>query len=154
MINESIYQSGQGGKLYVKSNDIQLTSSLSQEIFIAMFGGNREQSTTFQDTSDQLNDSWWGNTRQGDPEDLVNSETERVLMGSDLSFQSLARIEAAVKADTDKFKKYGTVEVQVNVPDVNRIEILVKVIEPEKENKFSLIWDSTRNEVIEQLTIK
>ena len=152
MVNEAIYEDGNGGQIYPLNNDIARTESLYVLAYLEMFGGNVGANTTRENNAGELRQDWWGNDSNANSETWVNSETERVLKGSELSSSSIARIRQAVVNDTKSLKQYGKVEVAVSLPRVNTVQIKVIIREPRKKdsNALILIWDATKQEIIEQ----
>ena len=152
MINESIYEDGNGGQKFIKNNDIATTESLATLSYIAMFGGNKEASTVKENVVTELNFDWWGNYRTDPSSKWINSETERLLQGIALTSGTRIDIENAAKRDLKKLEQYGDVEVSVTFPNINQVKIEVTIIEPsiKNSNRLIVIWDATKNEVIEQ----
>jgi hypothetical protein len=142
MLNYSIYEDGNGGDLWVKNNRIQYTRALYVACYLRMFGGN---------TTSQLPDghikSWWGNDINK-PNEWVNSNTERVLLGMTITPRNTLLLEEAVKKDLKSLEKYGTISVQILLPLLNRVTIRI-TIEKSEKNSFDVVWDATSKEVIE-----
>lgn len=155
MINKSIYESGEGGQPLIQNNDIKLTRSLSTLVYYALFAGNVEGDTSKNTAPGELHTGWWGNDVTKNSINWINSETERLLKGISLSPRTRILIEQAVIKDTDKLKVYGRVDVNVTLPSLNRVSIRVTITEPEAATGKSLlvIWDATRNEVVEQIEL-
>ncbi len=155
MLNFSIYEDGNGGQQFLSKTDVQQTESLATLAYLAMFKGNVASSTERGSTDKGINLDWWGNASEKAADRWINSETEKVLRGSDTSMAALYRIEAAAKKDTESLKQYGAVEVAVSFPGVNKVEIHVTITEQdvEKSDSLKVIWDASRNEVIQKITL-
>jgi len=75
-----IYETGQGGDLYLQGNDVALTTGVENVPYLAMFGG----------------DNWWGNQYIATP---FASKTEAALLSNPLTSAGRIAIEAAMQAD-------------------------------------------------------
>lgn len=154
MINITIYEDGNGGQLYNKNNDLATTQSLNTLVYLALFSGNIEESTVRDNIIGELNNDWWGNDRNSLSSTWINSETERILRGIELNSSSLYEIEQAVKQDTKKLQEYGTVNIDIEIIGINKVKISVNIEQPGRKNpRLELIWDNTRNEIIEYITL-
>lgn len=152
MRNFSIYEDGNGGQLVLRNNEIAQTDSLATLAYLEMFGGNVEAETRKENAIGEIKLDWWGNDATKSSDTWINSRTENVLRGIEISSSSRYRILEAVKYDVKNLEQYGKVEVDVNFPSTNRINIVITISEPgvKKNQSLSIIWDATRNEVIEK----
>ena len=155
MINESIYEDGNGGQLLLQNNDIGQTESLATLAYLKMFGGNKASSTTKDNVVNELSTDWWGNYKTDPSDKWINSETERLLQGLALTSGSRIDLENAVKRDLKSLEQYGKIEVTVTFPRINTVKIDIVIIEPSRKNstRLVLIWDATRKEMIEQILL-
>jgi len=147
MKNYTIYEDGNGGQLEVQSNDILTTDSLYTLAYLKMFGGNVEADTRPQSDVIELHSDWWGNDKTKPSDMWINSKTERTLKGIELSSRSLETIKQAVKQDLDSLTQFGGIEVTINIVSLNRVKI---TIDTTQGDNLSMIWDNTRNEVIQE----
>lgn len=156
MINETIYEDGNGGMLYNLNNDIARTESLNMLAYLEMFGGNKEASTKKENVQGQLRKDWWANDTSESSDKWINSETERTLSGIELSGRSIAKIKQSVVKDLKQLEQYGEIEVTVTLPGINKVKILVTIKEPSRKNSNTLIfiWDATKKEIIENIILK
>lgn len=145
-LNKSIYEDGNGGQLAFRNNDIMTTTSLSIQAYLAMFSGNVEADTKSLSDVVELHYDWWGNDKLKQSTTWVNSNTERILTGIALNSQSLEKIKQAIEKDTQFLSQYGTVIITVIIVSLSRVKI---TIETNQDDNMSLIWDSTKNEIIE-----
>lgn len=152
MINESIYESGNGGNLISQNNDIVMTEGLATLAYLKMFSGNVDADTKSDNNLGELRLDWWGNDTNENSDNWINSNTERILKGIELTGSSIAKIKQSVVNDLKPLEKYGKVEVSVTLPFINRAQINVSIKEPTKKDSNSLIviWDATKKEIIEQ----
>lgn len=152
MLNFSLYEDGNGGQLVLRNNEIIQSSSLATLAYIAMFGGNIEAETQKENAPGELKFDWWGNDSNKPSTTWINSQTERTLRGIDLSSSSLFAIQQAVENDVKQLDEFGDVIVDVTFPGLNKIKIVITITEPsiKKNTRLSLVWDATRNEIIEK----
>lgn len=152
MLNNSIFEDGNGGQLVLRDNEIIQTSSIATLAYLAMFGGNVEAETQKENATGELKYDWWGNDPNKPSSTWINSRSEKVLRGIEISSSSRYRIIEAVKYDTKVLEQYGSVNIDVTFPDLNNVKIVITISEPsiKKDQSLSLVWDATRNEVIEK----
>jgi phage gp46-like protein len=149
----AIYEAGSGGEWILKNDDIDTISGLTNQVYLALFGGNIEQ-----DTSDDLLDldqrnDWWGNFLLKE-ENQFNSTFERTLKTIALNSSGLSKLENAAKEDLQFLKEYADIEIDSQITGVNKMTLFVNVIEPNSQStKLKFVWDGTRNEIIEEITL-
>lgn len=152
-LNYSIYEDGNGGKLYVPSGVIKFSRALYVMIYLRLFQGNIEADTVVDNVAGDLRMDWWGNDTAGNQPDWINSETERVLRGSDTSFESLNDIKLAVENDLSSLSDVANFEVSVTYPSRDRVKILIQVSQKDESSEVVILWDNTKNEIIGNITI-
>ena len=145
MINFSIVENGSGGRIETKNSNPVLHNSLITELYIALFGGQTEKVTNGYTETRTMEEGWFGNS-QASSSRWINSETESALMGKTITPSMISRLESAIGADLKKFEKYGTFEYSVAIRSKNRIDIIIKNTDYNKEYKF--VWDGSLKEVI------
>ena len=145
MINFSIVENGSGGRIETKNSNPVLHNSLITELYIALFGGQTEKVTNGYTETRSMEEGWFGNS-QASSSRWINSETENALMGKTITPSMISRLESAIGADLKKFEKYGTFEYSVAIRSKNRIDIIIKNTDYNKEYKF--VWDGSLKEVI------
>lgn len=152
MLNNTLFEDGNGGQLVLRNNEIVQTRSLATLAYILMFGGNIESETQKENSPGELKFDWWGNDPNKPSSTWINSRTERVLRGVDISSSSRFTIQRAVESDVKSLNKYGEVSVIVSFVSLNKISIEITISEPniKKDNRLTLVWDATRNEIIEK----
>ncbi len=148
-----LYESGSGGEMLLKNDDIEAIHGLTNQVYLALFGGNIEQSTSEDLDLIQVREDYWGNN-YFDDEFQFNSELEKTLMTVVLNTNGLSIIKDAVEKDLDYLKKYAEIDVDVSMIKVNFVEILIILHEPDNiSTRIKLIWDGTKNELIENITL-
>ncbi len=152
MLNESLHEDGNGGQLTLRSFEIEQTESIYTMVYLAMFAGQLQEATTKETVSGELFFTWWGNDTNDNSDKWINSNTERVLRGIELSSQSRFVIQRAVESDMQSLSQLGEFEVLITYPALNRVEINITIKEPgiKDSERLVLLWDATRNEIIER----
>lgn len=155
MINETIYENGNGGQIYSLNNDIVRTEGLATLAYLEMFSGNIEASTVRENNVGELRKDWWGNNSNGNANDWINSETERTLQNIELSSSSISKIRQSVIKDLKDLEIYGKIDVEVTLPGINKAQIKVIINEPSQKesNVLILIWDASKKEIIENIIL-
>lgn len=139
-----LYESGSGGELNIKGRDIETGSGFFNQVYLALFGGNPEQST--EPDIDTPRYDYWGNFLFDRPQQF-NSETEKALNTNALNSAGRKDIEQAVKKDLELLGLDYSLSVLVGH---DRIEINVDF---EEGREFRFIWDAARRELIETKTL-
>jgi len=119
---------------------------------LGLYGGNVEESTkTF--NVDELRFDWWGNDLFDfeNPAVQMNSRLERSLQTIALNSAGRIEIEEIIKKDLEFLTIFAELEVSVSIPDVDRLEISIKLTEPDNKdsNEFLYIWNASENELSE-----
>ncbi len=142
-----IYETGDGGDLKVLNNDLALTSSLYNQVYLCLFGGNVEASTKGNELENEKRFDWWAN----DLLDLnFNSETERIINTVTLNPSGRLKILQAVKNDLKPIDLVANYTVEVILENVNRFKILINLTEKlnKQEKIIQILWDISKDEVI------
>lgn len=105
-----IYESGNGGELLLRGNDLAGVNGYENAGYLAQFGGAE----------------WWGNYMTDQP---YNSQTEIALQTNALSSAGRLAIEQAIKADLEFLKDISgtTATVQTSIAGVNRLDSLINI---------------------------
>ena len=155
MLNRSIYEDGNGGSYLLREFEIIQTESIAVLAYLKMFGGNVEEVTKTENNTSELRSDWWGNDSTLPSNTWINSKTEKLLRGLSLTNKARYDLINAVKEDLKSLEEYGTIDVQVNYPNLNRVDIIITITEPSKKssNRLLIAWDATKNEIIENQII-
>lgn len=147
-----LFESGSGGDFAILNNDLMMGESLYQQIYLALFGGNIEQSTKSSYLSTEDRFDYWGNalvwkeikTKQ------FNSETERVIRNVALNSSGRLSILQAVSSDLDYLKAVVEISVEVSIVSVSRISITVTFKEKtgQQDKVLQMVYDNAKNEII------
>lgn len=149
----AINESGSGGDLNLINDDLNTIEGLSNQVYLALFGGNIESSTSEDlDNLDQRDD-WWGNSLLS-KENQFNSLFEKTISTIALNSAGLSKLIDAAKEDLKYLEEYAIIDIDANIVSLNRINLLVNLTEPNSESlKIKFVWDGQKNELIEQKII-
>lgn len=145
-----LHQTANGGDFSLKGNDLETTESIFNAIYLALFGGN------FQQTEDQYNEGdrlyWWGNSVIDDQPAKMNSETENALRNNALNAAGRRSIIEAAKIDLGFLQEISDIEVSATITTAHTLSLFVSLTQTGDQFKF--VWDNTRGEVIEYTIIE
>lgn len=150
MADIELYETLEGGDFLLKGNDLSVIDGWQNMVYLALFGGNVEQSTQ-QFNEDEQRFDWWGNDTfyQDRPKPQFNSNTERLLNQTPVSSAGLEKIRQGVVSDLAFMIEFAEIEVSVSAISDDRIRIDISVNEPNnlQSNEFTYIWDATESEL-------
>lgn len=145
-----VIETGNGGDLVLKGNDLAFIFGFQNMPYLALFGGNVEASTPVERIPSEQAFDWWGNSLlPNKPEVQFNSLTERTLNNVAVNSAGRLEIENAVKKDLEFMDAFAKVSVDVSIVSTDRVRILVSILEPENldPKEFQFIWDFTKQEL-------
>lgn len=144
-------ESNNGGDLVLKGNAMSLANSFQNMPYLAMFGGNVEQSTLGPKEPGEQAQDWWGNylLMSQQPDVQLNSIFERTITQVSLSSAGRLQLERAVKEDIKFMEAFALVNVTASIQDVDRVKIFIELQEPDnlQSTEFVYIWDSAKEEL-------
>ena len=142
-----IYETGDGGDLRVLNNDLALTTSLFNQVYLCLFGGNVEASTKGNELNNEKRFDWWGNSLL---ELNFNSETERTINNVTLNASGRLKILQAVKNDLKPIDLVANYNVNVYLESSSRFKIVINLTEKlnKQEKIIQILWDISKYEVI------
>ena len=150
-----VYENGDGGDVYFSGGDLEVTNSLFNQIYLALFGGNVEQTTREAEPQDEESVQrfdWWGNSVlfNDNPEQQFNSLFERALKETPLNSNGRLILESTAKQDLEFMNKIAEIDVQIQLVDTSRARINITFNQPEGigERLLVFLWDGTRLEDI------
>lgn len=148
-----IIETNNGGDLVKNPKDLQVIYGFQNMPYLAMFGGNVEESTPEVREDGKQSFDWWGNNLlfPKDASVQFNSETERVLNSVPLTSQGRVLIEQAVLKDLSFFQSIGDSEVRVAVSIESDDRVLIGIKIGQKISAY--IWDATMSELTEGVVI-
>lgn len=149
-----VVETGDGGDVVKIDKDLVVIDGFENMVYLAMYGGNVEQSTPdVRDSSDQAFDFWGNNLLMpGDKSLQFNSKTERILMTTPLTSSGRVIIQQAVEDDLAFMKEFAEVTVVVQIVRIDTVLIAVKIAQPDnlQSSAFVFIWDATRKELFQE----
>jgi hypothetical protein len=150
----NLFESGSGGEMRILNSDLLMAETIYQTIYLALYGGNVEQSTTSEETDLEENFDYWGNQLfySNNPDKWFNSQTERTLSTVALNGEGRKLIEDAVNADLQFLNNVVNFEVEVSISSNNRAEIAIFISEfqNQSDRQLKMVWENSRNELIIQ----
>lgn len=148
-----IYDNGNGGEINLVNNDIQTIKGLTNQVYLALFGGNIEQSTSEGLSELDQRYDWWGNQFIPDNQQF-NSNFERTLSQVALNSSGLKTLREAAESDLQYLSDFADITVETSIISSRRLELSVTLAEPDRQStKVKFIWDGMRNEIIEHQII-
>lgn len=148
-----VIESLNGGDLVKKTKDLSIVEGFENMPYLAMFGGNVEQSTPVNRPESTQMFDWWGNSLlfTDNPSQQFNSITEKTLNEVALNSQGRILIEEAVLADLEFMREFAELEVSVSIIDNDKVEISILIDQPDnkQDKKYEFIWDQTLKSLID-----
>jgi len=135
-----LYESGDGGELYIANGDVTLIETLYQNIYIALFGGMADGS------------DYWANELLFATKSNKKyvSETEKLLNEVTINSAGRLKIQKAVENDLTYLKNIAVSEVNVLILSTDRIKIQISLT---SGDSVQFVWDNAKNEIIIEKTI-
>lgn len=152
-----LFESGDGGEMAIISNDLMLSETLYQQVYLALFGGNVEANTKSDTLINEERFDWWGNSLffKENTASQFNSNTERIL--SEVVLNSSGRLKVIQAVTDDLVYLNGLLDYSVDVELFGNDKIRIIVNFTQKGNQESkilqLVYDNSKNEVIIEKTI-
>ena len=141
-----------GTDIELIGNDFVGIDGFENMPLLGLYGGNVSESTKSFNLA-ELRFDWWGNDLFDfeNPAVQMNSKLERSLQTIALNSAGRIEIEEIIKKDLEFLTIFAELEVSVSIPDVDRLEISIKLTEPDNKdsNEFLYIWNASENELSE-----
>lgn len=132
-----LFQTVDDGEINVDGGIVEMSSGLETSAYLSLFGGNEDD-----DGSDGNPQEWWGNRGETDSAKKYRSETQNLLQAIPATSGNLKRIEDAAKRDLNWFlveNVASSVEVDVSIPAVNKVNITVNIKAVGEESRFEFV---------------
>lgn len=138
MINDiRIFEEGSGGDFNIVDNDIEITNSLRNQVYLAFFGGNIKD-----DVGEQNND-YWANSFFNDEQKYV-SNFERTILSVPLNSSGLQKIKSAADQDLKYLKQYAEIKIDISIESKDLLYLYIEIKAPDNiSEKIRLIWNNT-----------
>ncbi|MGB0881427.1 MAG: hypothetical protein ACPGSO_00630 [Vicingaceae bacterium] len=151
MIDVLICETGNGGDAIRLTSDLKNTSSFSNMVYLAWFGGNPGNPTLGNEIPTEERFDWWGNQLLFNNEVgfQFNSLLEYTLNTTSLNSSGRIIIEESAKKDLEFLSNFANIDVEVSIISDDEVSILARLEEPGniQDNEFEIIWNSTRKEL-------
>lgn len=131
----AIVETNNGGDLVLLKSDLAVVSNFENEFYLRLFGGNVAQSTTSTQTNNNLD--WWGNNLliKANPDLQFNSQTERVLLKTELTSKGRVLIENAIRED---LQGMNIISLSVVITATDRLEINIQLATDDFEDPINI----------------
>lgn len=130
-----IENSGNGGDIVFKNNDLVIVNGFENMPYLAMFGGTQ----------------WWANDLIffNDESKQFKQLTQKVLETVALNSSGRISIQNAVVSDLKFMQDFATVNVEVSIISDDKVLINIQLIRKDNLQKTELIyiWDNTLSTV-------
>lgn len=132
-----ISEEGSGGDFSIVDNDLALTNSLRNQVYIAFFGGNIKD-----DVGEQNND-YWANDFINEEQRYV-SNFERAILSEPLTSSGLQKIKSAAEKDLKALKNYADISISISIESKDLLYLYIEIKAPNNlSEKIRLIWNNT-----------
>lgn len=132
-----IFEEGSGGDFNIVDNDIEMTNSLKNQVYLAFFGGNIKD-----DVGEQKND-YWANSFFNDEQKYI-SNFERTILSVPLNSSGLQKIKSAAEQDLKFLKEYAEIKIDLSIESKDLLYLYIEIKAPNNiSEKIRLIWNNT-----------
>lgn len=140
MFDLAIIETGNGGDLQLRGNDLAVVNSIENMPYLSMYGGNSGYPTKNTVTEIQSFD-WWGNTLliPNNPNNQFNSLTENILNTITLNSSGRIQIENAIKGDLKFMQDFAVVNVVVTILATDKIFVQLTIKQNDTSVKITVI---------------
>jgi hypothetical protein len=145
-----LIDNGNGGDAVFNGTDLEIISGWENMPYLGLVGGNIESNTIKFNEGEQRMDYWANALFYPNSKSIqFNSDFERLLNDVAITSASRILIDQTIKSDLSFMGVFSSVSITVSVLGLDRIEILIKVKEPNnlESNEFIYIWDATKKEL-------
>lgn len=136
----AIFETHEGGDFQMNGNDILMYFGIENHPYLAMFGGNKEASTSNIVVDAQSFDFWGNNLlMKSDQSIQMNSLFERGLDKIELSSSGRVRLVDTIKEDLKFMSSYAKVEVVGVIPATDRFDVEITITQDAKLQQIAVI---------------
>jgi phage gp46-like protein len=147
-----LFETGTGGDFAILNDDLLMSETLHQQVYLALFGGNVEANTKASYLESEERFDYWGNSFiwSDAPTKQFNSETERVLGSVALNSSGRLSILQAASKDLDYLKNVINYTVDVSINSISKMSISISFTEKSNQQNrlLQLVWDNSKKEVL------
>lgn len=146
-----LIETGNGGDLVKKGNDLAMIYGFENMPYLALFGGNKDFPSSTSRVGNEQAFDWWGNNLlfPNDSRQWFSSLTETALHKIPLTSSGRLQIESAIKKDLEFMGPFAEVKVATEIISTDHIKITIGIKQPDnlQEKEFIFIWDATKAEL-------
>lgn len=136
-----IQETGDGGDFVLSDNDLVMTSDLSNQIYLALFGGN-----IISDNGEQSNE-YWGNALVQEENKYV-SNFERALSEYAMNSFGIQKMQEAADSDLQFLKKYVNYKLELQILTKDSLSLYIDIKAPNNiDEKIRIIWNTSTKTV-------
>lgn len=129
-----LYQILDDGDIVIEDGIVEMNGGLGTAAYLSLFGGNEDDNGRPENSF-----TWWGNFIELDSSKHYVSELQHLMQTLPLITGNLRRIEDAALRDLKWFlteRIASSVQVEASIPDVNRVDITVRIEAEGQESVF------------------
>lgn len=131
-----IQETGSGGDLLLIDDDLAVTNSFKNQIYLALFGGNIQS-----DKGEQNNDYWANEYLPA--EQNFHSTVESLLSKIVINSNGISVLKSAIEKDLEFLKPYANIIVNVSILTKDSLTLHIDVIAPNNvSEKIRILWNS------------
>lgn len=131
-----LIETNNGGDMVIENNDIKMTNSFVNQVYLALFGGN-----VYSDNGEQQNE-YWANELFIE-ENKYQSMFEKTMMEVVLNSSGLEKIKQAVDVDLAYLKKYANFTIDVSILSKDSLSLYILIKAPNNtDEKIRIIWNN------------
>ena len=135
-----IREAGSGGDFSLLNSDLELTNTLTNQVYLALFGGN------IRDDKGEQNFDYWANTILEDEQKYI-STFEKTILQVSLNSSGLQKLKKAVETDLQYLKKYADISISLTIESKELLYLYIEIKAPNNvSEKIRLIWNNTTKE--------
>lgn len=144
-----LVENGNGGDLVFKGGDIQLTSEVYNQPYLARFGGNTENSTSDEFATGEQRGDYWANELflAGKENEQLNSKFQKSLNEIELSSSGRIKLQNIAKQDLNYMNGFSNKETTLIISGVDRVQLTDKINQGYND-AFSYIWTEAKDEIL------
>lgn len=140
----AIHESGNGGDLSLTNNDLTTISGLTNQIYLALFGGNINN-----DIGEQYED-YWANEFINEENKYI-STFEKTLLEVAITSNGLQKLKQAAENDLNYLKKYADITISISIVSKELLSLHVDLKAPNNmSGKVRILWNAQTKEIIEK----
>lgn len=148
----TLFESGDGGEMAIIANDLSLSETLYQQVYLALFGGNIEANSKVLNLPTEEQFGYWGNNLfyKEFPAQQFNSNTERTIISVALNSEGRLKIIQAIADDLQYLSELLQFKVEVFFPDRDKMRIIVSLKEKgnQEDKILQMVYNNAKNELI------